>query len=69
MRGGRGRGRGRGAGRGRGRGGRRFDCPMTNCWTHVNCYHNIGTCSNPSHGNQQAANFHNHLGGNDRNCT
>ena len=42
---------------------------MTYCWTHGNCYHNIGTCSNPSHGHQQAATFQNCLGGNNRNCT
>ena len=68
MRGGRGRGRGHGTGRGQGREGRRFDRPMTYCWKHGNCYHNSGTCSNPSHGHQQAATFQNLLGGNDRNC-
>ena len=67
VRGGRGRGRGRGTGRGRG--GRRFDRPMTYFWKHGNCYHNSGTCSNPSHGHQQAATFQNRLGGSDRNCT
>ena len=69
MRGGRGRGRGSGTGRGQGRGGRCFDHPMTYCWTHGNCYHNSGTCSNTSHAHQQAAAFQNRLGGNDRNCT
>ena len=61
MRGGRGRGCGRGAGQGQGRGGRRFDCPMSYWWTHGNCYHNSGTCRNPSHGHQQAATFQNRL--------
>ena len=63
-----GRGYGRGSGRGRGRGGRRFDRPMTYFWTHGNCYHNSVTCSNNSHGHQQASTFQNRLGGNDRNC-
>ena len=57
MRGGRGHGRGRGTGRGSGRGGRRFDRPMTYCWKHGNCYHNSGTCINPSRGHKQAATF------------
>ena len=71
-RGGRGRGRGggRAAGRaaGQGRGNRRFDRPMTYCWTHGNCYHNSGTCNSPAQGHQQAATFQNRLGGNHRNC-
>ena len=67
IRGGQGRGRGRGTGQGHG--GRLFDLPMTYCWTHENCCHNIGICSNPSHGHQQAATFQNHLGGNYRNRT
>ena len=69
MRGGRGGGRGCGACQGQGRGGRRFDIPVTYCWTHVNCYHNSRTCSNPSHGHQQASTLQNSLGGNDPNCT
>ena len=64
-----GRGRGRVTVRGQGYGGIRFDHPMTYCWTHENCYHNSGTCSNPSHGYQHAATFQNSLEGNDRNCT
>ena len=57
MREGRGRRRGHGTGRGKRQGRRRFDPLMKYCWTHGNCYYNSGTCSNPSHGHQQAVNF------------